>query len=57
MSFNITEYLNSLDEDIEFIDVSNKNLINLPNLSRFKKLKEIYCCNNKLTFLPVPTER
>ncbi len=52
MSFNIKDYLNSLDEYVTEIDVSNKNLTNLPNLTRFKKLELLRCDNNRLTMLP-----
>ena len=34
-TFKIEEYLNSLPEDIEEIDVSDKELTYLPDLSRF----------------------
>ena len=51
MEFNIENYLNSLDENTEVIDVSFKNLKYLPDLSRFKKLKELNCSYNKLTFI------
>jgi Leucine-rich repeat (LRR) protein len=52
MSFNIEEYLNSLDENITEIDVANENLTNLPELTRFKKLEILRCDNNRLTSLP-----
>ena len=52
MDFNIEIYLNSLDENIEIIDVSYKKLIDLPDLSRFKNLKELNCSHNQLTYLP-----
>ena len=45
--FNIENYLNSLPEDIETIDVSNKNLTYLPSLKRFYKLKKLNCSNNQ----------
>ena len=50
--FNIEEYINSLPDDIEIIDVSNKSLTYLPSLKRFYKLKELYCYYNQLTSLP-----
>ena len=50
--FNIEEYLNSLPEDIETIDISNKNITYLPSLKRFYNLKTLYCDHNKLTQLP-----
>lgn len=52
MDFNIEVYLNSLSEDTEVIDVSYKNLTYLPDLSRFKNLKELNCSHNQLTYLP-----
>ena len=48
----IETYLDSLPEDTEEIDVSNKGLTYLPDLSRFKNLKTLICANNKLTSLP-----
>lgn len=50
--FNIEEYLNSLPEDIEIIDISSKNLTYIPSLKQFKYLTNLYCYNNKLTKLP-----
>jgi len=50
--YSVEKYLDSLPDDVEIIDVSNKNLDYLPDLSRFKKLKELYCHRNKLTSLP-----
>lgn len=51
-AFNIEEYLNSLPEDIEIIDISSKNLTYIPSLKQFKYLVDLYCYNNKLTKLP-----
>lgn len=48
----INEYLNSLPDNIEKINLINRNLTELPDLTRFKNLKELYCSKNKLTFLP-----
>ena len=50
--FNIEEYLNSLPEDIETIDISSKNITYLPSLKRFYNLKTLYCDHNELTHLP-----
>jgi Leucine-rich repeat (LRR) protein len=56
MSFNIEEYLNSLDENSKEIDVANRNLTKLPNLTRFKKLEQLHCNHNQLRSLPaLPT--
>ena len=49
---NIIDYLNSLKSDIIIIDISDRDLTELPDLSRFKKLKQLYCGNNQLTSLP-----
>ena len=38
-AFNIEEYLNSLPNDVEEIYVIDKRLTYLPDLSRFKNLK------------------
>ena len=51
-SFNIEEYINSLPDDTETIDVLNKSLTYLPSLKRFHKLKKLYCSYNQLTSLP-----
>jgi len=52
MDFNIEEYINSLPLGVGIINVSRKNLTYLPDLTRFKKLKELLCSNNKLKSLP-----
>ena len=52
MQFDINTYLNSLPDDTTVINVSNKGLKNLPDLSRFKNLIKLYCSNNQLTSLP-----
>jgi len=52
MTTAIERYLNSLPEDILTIDISYKGLKSLPDLTRFKNLKELYCSNNQLTSLP-----
>jgi Leucine-rich repeat (LRR) protein len=49
---DINLYLDSLSEDIEEIDVSDKGLDYLPDLTRFKNLKILNCQHNNLTFLP-----
>ena len=51
-AFDIENYINSLPDDIEIINVSCKNLTYLPSLKRFHKLKKLLCFNNKLTSLP-----
>jgi Leucine-rich repeat (LRR) protein len=52
MDFDIINYLNSLPQDIECIDLRNNNLTFIPSLERFKNLKELNCSFNKLTSLP-----
>jgi Leucine-rich repeat (LRR) protein len=52
MTMTIERYLDSLPEDILAINVSNKNIKSLPDLSRFKNLKQLYCSDNELTSLP-----
>jgi Leucine-rich repeat (LRR) protein len=52
-TFNIEEYLNSLPEDTTtIINISNKRLTSLPDLSRFKNLKTLECSYNQLPSLP-----
>jgi len=51
--FNIEEYLDSLSDDVNVIDVSHKNFDYLPDLSRFKKLERLCCSFNNLMSLPV----
>jgi Leucine-rich repeat (LRR) protein len=48
--FNIKTYIDSLPEDIEEINVSNKG-INSLDVTRFKNLKRLICSNNQLTSL------
>ena len=48
--FNIEIYLDSLPEDIEEIDVSNKGIKSL-DVTRFKNLKILHCEYNQLTYL------
>ena len=52
MNFNIEDYINSLPLDTTDIDVSDKRLKYLPDLTRFKQLIRLYCFNNYLTELP-----
>ena len=49
---DIDFYLDSLPIDIEEIDVSYKKINYLPNLSKFTKLKRLYCNHNELYSLP-----
>jgi len=52
MEFNIEEYLDSLPETIEEINISNTKITYIPSLSRFTNLKKLNCSYNKLTQLP-----
>jgi Leucine-rich repeat (LRR) protein len=49
---SINEYLNNLPDNVERIDLSNKKLDELPDLSRFHNLKELNCENNGITSMP-----
>ena len=49
---DIKEYLDRLPLDIETIDLSCKDLLYIPDLLQFKKLKKLSCQYNKLTYLP-----
>jgi len=50
--FDIQQYLDSLPEDTESINVSKRNLDYIPSLERFTKLKKLVCSSNNLTSLP-----
>jgi len=53
MDFDIIKYLDSLQEDIKMIHLSERGLTYIPDkLTRFTNLKFLYCANNKLTYLP-----
>jgi Leucine-rich repeat (LRR) protein len=52
MSTEVQTYLDSLPDDVKRIDLSNKNLTELPDLSRFTKLQYLECPDNKLRYLP-----
>ena len=52
MTTAVETYLNSLHEDILTIDISNKDITSLPDLTRFKNLTKLDCSYNKLTLLP-----
>ena len=45
---NVINYLNSLDIDVEVIDLSHKGLTVLPNLSKFTNLTKLFCYNNQI---------
>ncbi len=50
--FNIDEYINSLPINTKCINVQLKNITYLPDLTRFYKLKYLFCDFNFLTELP-----
>ena len=52
MKIAIETYLNSLSEDILTLSIDCREIIVLPDLTRFKNLKELYCSDNKLSSLP-----
>ena len=39
--FNIEQYINSLHDNTQIIDISFKQITYLPNLSRFKYLQKL----------------
>ena len=52
MTTEIETYLNSLSEDILTLSIDSRRIKVLPDLTRFKNLKEFYCSDNKLKSLP-----
>jgi Leucine-rich repeat (LRR) protein len=52
MNFDIDLYIFSLPDNTEIINVSNKKLKYLPDLTRFTNLKKLDCRNNDLNILP-----
>jgi len=52
MTTDIEKYLDSLSEDILTLDISDKGIQSLPDLTRFKNLKVLDCESNQLTSLP-----
>lgn len=59
---NIDEFLNSRPLTIEKLSISNCELNNLPDLSRFTSVKTLYCINNNIEsfsgeFLPPSIKR
>ena len=54
---SIQIYINSLPVNTTSIDISNRRLKIMPDLSRFINLKKIYCCNNQLTSLGTLNEK
>ena len=52
MKIKIETYLNSLSEDILTLIIECRSFTSLPDLTRFKNLKELNCSINKLSCLP-----
>ena len=48
MIYTLKTYLNSLPDDTKRINISGRNLTELPDLSRFRFLKYLYCDDNRL---------
>ena len=52
MKFDINIFINSLPDDTRVINIFNKNINYIPDLSRFKNLLELYCHDNFIKELP-----
>jgi Leucine-rich repeat (LRR) protein len=52
MITEINTYLNSLSVDILTLSIDGRGITKLPDLTRFKNLKELYCSNNQLSSSP-----
>jgi Leucine-rich repeat (LRR) protein len=52
MYFDIQSYLNSFPEDTKELQLDDKKITYLPDLSRFKVLEYLDCSHNKLTVIP-----
>jgi Leucine-rich repeat (LRR) protein len=52
MTSPIQDYLNSLPEDIDVINISCKSLTCIQSLKRFYNLRHLDCSHNRLTTLP-----
>lgn len=50
--FDINKYIHSLPSNINILDISNKNITYIPDISRFKNLRLLNCSNNNLSSLP-----
>ena len=50
--FCIETYINNLPENTEIINVNNKQIKFLPDLTRFTNLEALYCDNNQLLTIP-----
>jgi Leucine-rich repeat (LRR) protein len=50
--FNVEEYLEELSVDVNILNLSDKMLTYIPDLSRFTNLEQLYCGYNQLTTLP-----
>ena len=52
MTTMIETYLNSLSEEISILSIERKGITYLPDLTRFKNLREFNCSDNQLNSLP-----
>ena len=52
MPIDIENYINSLNNDITYLNIASMKITHLPNLTRFTNLKIINCFNNLLTSIP-----
>jgi hypothetical protein len=50
---NIYEYIKIEQYDIEELDISNKKLTEILDLTRFYKFVKLNCSNNQLNILPI----
>jgi Leucine-rich repeat (LRR) protein len=49
---NAQKFIDSLSNNVTSIDLSHRGLSSLPDITRFKNLKILYCSSNQLTCLP-----
>ncbi len=54
MEESTIKLLDTFNLDIEILDISNSNIKGIVDLSKFKKLKELNCSNNKITEIILP---
>lgn len=52
MPFTIQKYLDKLPDDVDTIKIAGLGLKFIPDLSRFTKLKNLYCHMNQISILP-----
>lgn len=54
MLINQEFYLSKLDQDIKILNIMDKNIEGLLDLTHFNFLTELYCSNNRITGLIIP---